>query len=371
MSGSFRTFLKCNFPFGWSSTENRSPEEVTTVKGESPGETSLWWLPVRSKQEEWGNIIRTDSHWYFVVLVQSDLLPSPCFCSSLPVLSGWGQHWRSRRNLLTSPAPGSSHCSAVRGEGGGREKSERYREKIKEGGREEWDTKGECCSSLLHLIHTHTHSGSWGSETRSQNSSITELHHSTPSHHSLLLLLSLCSSPQTQTHKDIQYTCCGEAPKAGLLSFPSQPPPSFWAFLTPPSLSLSLFLTLSLSSFFYPACSGCMVYYCNTAQDSQQEACRGRALTDLSPLTSIWSRELRRRGSMDQVGKKWQWGWRKRGRKERWVGGCLWRWMLGWEKTNNFGGPGVGGSVSFSGVYCCRTVYCWMMSLLSEEKTVI
>lgn len=45
-----------------------------------------------------------------------------------------------------------------------------------------------------------------------------------------------------------------------------------------------------------------MVYCCVRAKESQREACRGRALTDLSPPTNIQSRELRRQGSLDQVG---------------------------------------------------------------------
>lgn len=70
-----------------------------------------------------------------------------------------------------------------------------------------------------------------------------------------------------------------------------------------PSSSFSISsLTLSLPLPFHLVCSGSVVYCCVRTKESQQEACRVRALTDLSPPRNIQSRELRRRGSLDQVG---------------------------------------------------------------------
>jgi len=107
--------------------------------------------------------------------------------------------------------------------------------------------------------------------------------------HSVYLIL---SHTNTRTHTDRHVlqgrSECWFAKHSG--------PPS-------PSSSFSLSsLTLSLPLPFHLVCSGSVVCCCVRTKASQQEACRVRALADLSPPTNIQSRVLRRRGSLDQVG---------------------------------------------------------------------
>lgn len=175
-------------------------------------------------------------------------------------------------------------------QGGGRYRNDEAVGWGEEGGKQKLGIRRQYCSSLSNSTRIHAYSNKQHEETLEHTpttaASLCCTIGRTQHTHTYTLYFCLSVFQSSCLPWSVSHTCCGENLNAGLHSDSLPPPLSFFPS-SPPSVSQSPCL-LQLDGILM--------------RQSQREACLGRALTDLSPTTSIRTWGARKQDFQDQVG---------------------------------------------------------------------